>query len=143
MFNWKFGQYNCVKLIKDGKRNSFYIHRLVAETYIPNPNNLPEVNHKDGNKDNNHISNLEWTNHKDNINHARENGFWHKDTYFYRINCICDNEDVFFYCGSKNSQLDIEEVESRLKEMLENESISEIECEEANWKDIDNFLVYL
>jgi len=43
-----------------GFRKSEYVHRLVAMTYIPNPNNLKYVNHIDGNKTNNHVSNLEW-----------------------------------------------------------------------------------
>lgn len=62
--------YYRVNLCKNGKAKMVYIHRLVAETFIPNPNNYNEVNHIDENKANNAIENLEWVNHKANINHA-------------------------------------------------------------------------
>lgn len=54
----------------DGKSHKENIHRLVAETFIPNPNNLPCVNHKDENKKNNSVSNLEWCTHKYNSNYG-------------------------------------------------------------------------
>lgn len=54
----------------NNKKKNFYIHRLVAELFIPNPKNLPEVNHKDGDKSNNHYSNLEWVTTKENRDHA-------------------------------------------------------------------------
>lgn len=59
-----------VNLCKNGKAKTVYIHRLVAEAFIPNPNNYNEVNHIDENKTNNTIENLEWASHKTNVNHA-------------------------------------------------------------------------
>lgn len=59
--------------IKTVKANFMYIHRLLAMTFIPNPNNLPEVNHKDGNKENNALDNLEWVTGSQNIRHAFTN----------------------------------------------------------------------
>ena len=50
------------------------IHQLVAEAFIPNPNGLTEINHIDTNKQNNHVSNLEWTDHSGNMKHAYANG---------------------------------------------------------------------
>lgn len=63
-------QYLKVLLYKNNKPKNFYIHRLVAQAFIHNPNNLLEVNHKDGNTDNNCVNNLEWVTRKENIKHA-------------------------------------------------------------------------
>ena len=66
--------YYKVDLYSDGQRETKKIHRLVAEAFIPNPNNLPQVNHIDGNKKNNDVNNLEWVNCSQNMLHAYENG---------------------------------------------------------------------
>lgn len=55
-----YAQYYGVNLSVNGKSHSCKVHRLVAEAFIPNPNNYPMVNHKDENKLNNHVENLEW-----------------------------------------------------------------------------------
>lgn len=65
--------YLQVQLCKNNKRTKHYIHRLVADAYIDNFNRLSEVNHLDGNKDNNGIENLEWISHKNNQIHMVKN----------------------------------------------------------------------
>lgn len=57
----------------EGKHKKFLGHRLVALVFIPNPCDKLEVNHKDGDKLNNHISNLEWCTHSENVQHAYDN----------------------------------------------------------------------
>lgn len=64
----------------DGKQYSKRAHRLVAEAFIPNPNNFPIVNHKDGNKLNNSVDNLEWVTNSMNLQHAIDNNL-KKNTY--------------------------------------------------------------
>ena len=64
------GYYYHVKLCKNGQVKNFTIHRLVAKTFIPNPENLPCINHKDENKLNNVVSNLEWCTYKYNNNYG-------------------------------------------------------------------------
>ena len=59
--------YLCVNLYKDGKMKKYYVHRLVAEAYIPNPENLPQVDHIDNDKTHNYVNNLQWITHKDNV----------------------------------------------------------------------------
>lgn len=66
--------YYMVLLSKDGIKKPLYVHRLVAEAFIPNPDNLPQVNHKNELKHQNNVDNLEWCSNKYNMNYgtARE-----------------------------------------------------------------------
>ena len=65
--------YLRVQLCKDGQRKMYRLHRLVAQAYLPNPENLPQVNHKDENKANNCLQNLEWCDQKYNHNYGTIN----------------------------------------------------------------------
>ena len=58
--------YDQVVLYYNGKAHSKKVHRLVAETFLPNPDNKPQINHKDRNRKNNHINNLEWCTNTEN-----------------------------------------------------------------------------
>lgn len=62
--------YLTIDLFKNGKRTNKKVHRLVAETFIPNPENKPQVNHKNGNKKDNRIENLEWATSAENNLHS-------------------------------------------------------------------------
>ena len=66
--------YLVAHLSKDNKAKNILVHRLVAESFIPNPNKYPCVNHIDGNKQNNNINNLEWCTHSENDLHAYKIG---------------------------------------------------------------------
>lgn len=66
--------YLSVTLFKDGRRYRFLVHRLVAEVFIPNLESKPQVNHKDGNRSNNSIDNLEWVTASENSQHALATG---------------------------------------------------------------------
>lgn len=68
--------YVCLKLVKDGKRSSVLLHRIVADHFHPNPLNKSEVNHEDGNKLNCAACNLTWMTSAENKLHAKTNGLW-------------------------------------------------------------------
>lgn len=71
--------YLGIKLYKDLVGKTIKIHRLVAEAFIPNTENKPQVNHIDGDKGNNKVNNLEWCNCKDNMEHSYEIGLRDKE----------------------------------------------------------------
>lgn len=62
---------------ENGKKHYVRLHRLLALAFIPNPNNYPQVNHIDGNKLNNDISNLEWATNSQNTKHGYDNNLYH------------------------------------------------------------------
>lgn len=80
------GGYSVVSISVNAKRKICTVHRLVASAFLDNPNNYREVNHKDGNKQNNNIDNLEWIQHSENIKHSyRELG---QIRHYKPIRCV-------------------------------------------------------
>lgn len=75
-FHYDRGGYHRVTLVVSGIQYKFLVHRLVALSFLPNPDELPEVNHIDGFKANNTLSNLEWCTKEYNRNHATAMGLW-------------------------------------------------------------------
>lgn len=87
----KFG-YLRLSLSKNNKSKSFRIHRLVAMMFIPNPYNYKEVNHIDGNKENNHADNLEWCTRSQNVKHAFDMGLKFNKKGEESLLSICFNQ---------------------------------------------------
>lgn len=82
--------YDRVKMVRpDGKIRTASNHRLVAETYLKKPKGMNIVNHKDGNKSNNKVTNLEWTNHRGNMKHYGE-----KLAYKYTVKRAKQKQDL-------------------------------------------------
>lgn len=92
--------YLVLGLMIEGRgRVTFGVHRLVALAYLENPEGLPEVNHKDGNKLNNHFSNLEWCTRGGNILHAYESKL-RSAVGVKNARCQTDEEEVRAICGA-------------------------------------------
>lgn len=70
--------YVTIQLYKNNKKKNYYLHRLIAETYLINLESKPQVNHIDGIKTNNNISNLEWATPKENMKHSFDKGLRQK-----------------------------------------------------------------
>lgn len=129
--------YQRVMLHLNGKQKLWSVHRLVAITYIPNPNNFPEVNHKDENKLNNSINNLEWCDRKYNLNYgtARERSAERqKKTSPFNKRVLCVETGIIYFSAQ----------EAKRQTGINNTSISKVCNGKRNvaggyhWKYIDD-----
>ena len=78
----------------NGYFKKYLVHRLVADAFLQNPENKPYVNHKDGNKTNNCVDNLEWVTPSENIKHAYDNDLIHQNRGENNIQCKLTDDDV-------------------------------------------------
>lgn len=114
--------YYRIGLTKNHKQKFYLVHRLVAETFIPNVYNEPIINHKNGNKLDNHISNLEWCTQQYNIQHAYNTGLKmgvsaeHKGKY--NPNVKLNEQDVLNIRNNKNNGINIKDSYNKYKEKI-------------------------
>lgn len=109
IFKAKKTGYLRVQLSKGGVNKKYSVHRLVAIAFLPNPNNKKCVNHKNGNKEDNSVGNLEWNTHKENIRHAievlgiklgpRVKGF----SWYTKKNLPCPAKKKVLVCDKNNN----------------------------------------
>lgn len=100
--------YPMIVLHKDGQRKTRRVHRLVAETFLPNPKNKEQINHIDRDKSNNHISNLEWVTNRENTIHRFETDGYNvgvtKKLRCYTAKISVDYKTIFLGCFKSENQ---------------------------------------
>ena len=115
----KRGRYRAVRMTVDGRSKLCYVHRLVAEAFIQNPNGYPDINHIDGDPSNNRVDNLEWCTPKQNLEHAYRTGL------VPSRNCyLCGKEHYskeHTICKSCRNKL-IAAIEERLPELIKQDA---------------------
>lgn len=107
-------------------------HRIIATAFIPNPLNLPQVNHIDGNKLNNNFNNLEWVSNKQNSEHAWKNGLIKRQFGEKTSKAILTNEDAINIVNSNSTDKEI-----AILYNVHDTTINSIRCGK-NWSDITN-----
>jgi len=114
--------YMGVGLSKNGKTTRFLVHRLVAQSFIPNPENKPCVNHIDENKSNNNLDNLEWATQSENVRHSLEDKYINSQPISQfnlkgELIAIWDSINDADYCGFNKSAIRkcCKEIESTYK----------------------------
>lgn len=97
--------YLCVDLWKNNKSYWEYVHRLVAQAFIPNPDSLPCVNHKDYNRHNNNVDNLEWLSYKDNNLYSLPNYTKPRGPKVPKIvKCDMDGDELEVYRSTREAE---------------------------------------
>ena len=105
--------YQRVSITTKKIKHTLKVHREVAKAFIPNPNNLPQVNHIDGNKNNNSVDNLEWVTNRENALHALSNGLW--DSVIKGAKAVNEKKKKRVIATNGNKTLEFESVSSAEK----------------------------
>ncbi len=112
--------YLFVTLTKEKIKKNFYVHRLVAEAFIPNPENKPQVNHINGNKSDNTISNLEWVTNAENSRHAYNNGLYFRIEHLKpKSQAVIDTVNNTCYPTIKEAAIALNRNYTVIREMLQ------------------------
>lgn len=117
--------YMYVTLQKDENRKTIKVHRLVAENFLENPDNLPQINHIDGNKKNNNVNNLEFCTAKHNMSEAVRIGLFDKCKDTQRKNAIKNNLGKYHILGNEATKKKIGQYDKNNNLIKIYESISE------------------
>ena len=120
----KYG-YCKVTLQKDKYKKMYSVHRLVAETFISNYNKLPQVNHIDGNKQNNHVANLEWCTAKHNMNEAVRTGLFDNCKKIQKENAVKNNLNKYHILANEVTKKKVAQYDKQNNLLNTYESISE------------------
>ena len=118
-------QYMQVELYKNNVSYHRYVHRLVAEAFIPNPDNLPEVNHIDGNRQNNVVSNLEWVTRTGNVEHAIRTGLKKysnrisEEEFLKVLDRVINGESYYTICQDPNIPYQVPFLSTKIKALAE------------------------
>jgi hypothetical protein len=127
--------YYKVGLRKDGKQKMWAVHRLVAFTFIENPENKPQVNHKDTNKKNNKVGNLEWATGAENMQHAHDSGVMNLRIGAKHPRAKLKEEDVIAIRNSNLSDYDLAKHYEMSRSALREARIGK------TWRDINSKLI--
>lgn len=117
----------------NGKIGTEPVHRLVAKAFLPNPNGLSDVNHKNGNKTDNTVENLEWISHIDNVLHSIV-VLGHKHGHRNKVQCIETGE---IFIGYKDAAESVGVTRNEIWKVLSNKKPGRITCGGYHWKRLD------
>jgi hypothetical protein len=133
----KYGYYRVPLRNKERKVKQFFVHRLVGMCFIKNELNKPQVNHKDLNKKNNSVNNLEWCNNSENIKHAYSNGILSQKGS--KNNCSKLNEEKVIEIYRLKGKLKHQEIAKMYG--VSRTTVTQILCQ-INWKHLTDKIVY-